>query len=101
MGMIYKVMTPLVVANKGKQTLTFYTSEEFEHWINKKTTNPSTWDIEYKKGLAALTDSEYGEIIKNPKLVKIKLDKLHKESLEEWFGKESQPRKDRILNDQN
>jgi DNA topoisomerase-2 len=97
MGIIYKVMTPLVVAKKGKQMLTFYTNDEFDHWINKKTTNPSTWNIEYKKGLAALEDDEYEEIIKNPKAIKIKLDKESKDTLEAWFGKDSQPRKDRLI----
>ena len=60
------------------------------------------WDIEYKKGLGALEDAEYEEIIKNPNLVQLKNDKDYKESLESWFGKDSQPRKDRILgNNQN
>ncbi len=98
MGIIHKVMTPLVVAKKRKQMNTFYTNEEFEHWMNKKTTNPSTWNIEYKKGLAALEDDEYEEIIKNPKTVQIKFDKHSKDSLEAWFGKDSQPRKERLLN---
>jgi len=97
MGVIYKVMTPLVVAKKGKDMNTFYTNEEFEHWMNKKTTNVSTWDIEYKKGLAALEDDEYEEIIKNPKTVQIKFDKESKDSLEAWFGKDSTPRKERLL----
>lgn len=97
MGIVHKVMTPLVVAKKGKQLLTFYTNEEFEHWMNKKTTNVSTWSIEYKKGLAALEDDEYEEIIKNPKTVKIKFDSESKDSLEAWFGKDSTPRKERLL----
>jgi len=97
MGIIHKVMTPLVVAKKGKQMQTFYTNEEFEHWMNNGTINVSTWNIEYKKGLAALEDDEYEEIIKNPKTVQIKFDKNSKDSLEAWFGKDSQPRKNRLL----
>jgi DNA topoisomerase II len=97
MGIIYKVMTPLVVAKKGKHMHTFYTNDEFDHWLNKKTTNVSTWEIEYKKGLAALEDDEYEEIIRNPKTVQIKYDKDSKDSLEAWFGKDSQPRKDKLL----
>lgn len=97
MGMVYKVMTPLVVAKKGSNIQTFYTNEEFEQWMNKKTTNVSTWNIEYKKGLAALEDDEYENIIKNPNVVKIKLDKESKDTLEAWFGKDSQPRKDKLL----
>jgi len=97
MGIIYKVMTPLVVVKKGKQIHTFYTNDEFEHWANKRTTNISTWEVEYKKGLAALEDDEYEEIIKNPKTVKIKFDSDSKSSLEAWFGKDSTPRKERLL----
>lgn len=98
MGIIHKVMTPLIVAKKGNRILTFYTNEEFQKWIDKKTTNPSTWNIEYKKGLASLEDDEYEEIIKNPRTVKITFDKHSKDTLEDWFGKESQPRKDKLLN---
>ena len=95
-GRIYKVMTPLVVAKRGKQTLSFYTNAEFKEWYSKIT--PSAWQIEYKKGLASLEDEEYEIIIKNPHAIKIINDKEYKASLEAWFGKDSQPRKERILN---
>ena len=94
-GRVYKVMTPLVVAKKGKETISFYTNEEFEEWIAK--TKSSSWDIEYKKGLAALENAEYEQIIMNPKLVQLKNDKDYKESLNAWFGADSAPRKERIL----
>ena len=95
-GRIYKVMTPLVVAKKGKESLNFYTNDEFEKWSAKNKAN--TWNIEYKKGLAALEDLEYEEIIRNPKTVQIKNDKEYKDSLNAWFGADSAPRKERILN---
>jgi DNA topoisomerase-2 len=97
-GMVYKVMTPLVVAKKGKESINFYTTQEFEKWTSKGNINPSTWNIEYKKGLAALEDEEYEQIIKNPYAIKIKLDKESKNTLQSWFGEDSQPRKDRLLN---
>ena len=95
MGIIYKVMTPLVVAKKGNSIKNFYTSHEFDSWLNKS--NTSGWNIEYKKGLAALEDDEYEEIIKNPKTVQLKLDKESKDSLEAWFGSDSQPRKEKLI----
>lgn len=95
-GRVFKVMTPLVVAKKGKQTKSFYTPEEFDKW--SKTADSKSWETEYKKGLAALESEEYEEIIHNPKLVQIVNDKLYKESLEAWFAKDSAPRKERILN---
>lgn len=94
-GRVYKVMTPLVVAKKGAKAINFYTNDEFEKWSQKN--QVSSWEIEYKKGLAALEDSEYEEIIKNPYLIQIKNDKQYKESLEAWFGGDSKPRKERIL----
>lgn len=95
-GRIYKVMTPLVVAKKGKDSLSFYTNDEFDKWQTRN--KVAGWNVEYKKGLAALENAEYEEIIKNPKLVQIKNDKDYKESLNAWFGADSAPRKDRILN---
>lgn len=94
-GRIYKVMTPLVVAKRGKESLNFYTTSEFDQWSQKN--KLSNWNIEYKKGLASLEDAEYEQIIKNPKIVQIKNDKDYKESLEAWFGADSTPRKERIL----
>jgi DNA topoisomerase-2 len=95
-GRIYKVMTPLVVAKKGKDSINFYTNDEFDKWSAKNKAN--TWNIEYKKGLAALEDLEYEEIIKDPKVVQLKNDKEYKESLNAWFGADSTHRKERILN---
>jgi DNA topoisomerase II len=95
-GRVYKVMTPLVVAKKGKDSLNFYTAEEFDKWMTSSKSRG--WEVEYKKGLGALEDAEYEEIIKNPKIVQIKNDKDYKESLDAWFGHDSAPRKERILN---
>jgi DNA topoisomerase-2 len=92
---IFKVLTPLVVAKKGKEILYFYSTEEYNQWESKM--DPKKWDIEYKKGLASLEDYEYEEIIKNPKLIKIKNDKTYRESLKNWFGGDSAPRKHALL----
>jgi len=94
-GRVYKVMTPLVVAKKGKDSLNFYTNQEFDEWAAKN--NAKTWNIEYKKGLAALESDEYEQIINSPKLIQIKNDLNYKESLDAWFGPDSTPRKERIL----
>jgi DNA gyrase/topoisomerase IV subunit B len=96
-GIIYKVLTPLVVAKKGKSSLNFYTNEEFEKWLNNKNISQNTWNIEYKKGLAALEDDEYEEIIKSPNIIQIKNDKEANISLDAWFGKDSTPRKKKLL----
>jgi DNA topoisomerase-2 len=95
-GRIYKVQTPLVVAKKAKQTLYFYTQSEYNEW-ESKSTDIKKWEIEYKKGLASLEDYEYEEIIKNPRLVRIKNDKSYKLTLDQWFGGDSEPRKRKLL----
>ena len=94
-GCIFKVMTPLVVAKKGKEVIPFYSNEEYSVW--EKKTGAKGWDTEYKKGLAALEDFEYREIIHNPVLIKIQNDKLYKDSLTDWFGTDSAMRKEKLL----
>jgi DNA topoisomerase-2 len=94
-GRIFKVMTPLVVAKKGKEVISFYSSEEYLAW--EKKTGLKGWQVEYKKGLAALEDIEYRDIIHDPVLVKIQNDSLYKESLTNWFGPDSEPRKQKLL----
>lgn len=94
-GRIYRVLTPLVVAKKGKDSLSFYTNEEYQTWESKSSTKG--WNVEYKKGLAALEDPDYDMIINNPKAIQIKNDPLYRESLNNWFGKDSQPRKKKLL----
>ena len=94
-GRIFKVMTPLVVAKKGKDVKSFYSNEEYQAWETK--TGAKGWEVEYKKGLAALEDIEYREIIHNPVLVKMQNDKKYKESLNDWFGTDSAMRKEKLL----
>ncbi len=94
-GRICRVMTPLVVVEKGEEKHAFYTNDEFEAW-SKKTRDLKKWDIGYKKGLAALSDSDYSDIIKSPKMFAIAGDDL-KTTLDTWFAADSAPRKLKIL----
>lgn len=96
--MVYKVETPIVVSQnqKTKKKISFYNQEEYNNWLNS--TNPKDWNIEYKKGLGALLDNEYQEIINNPRLTQITSDNMSKDSLYTWFGKDSDLRKNQLLN---
>jgi DNA topoisomerase II len=94
-GRVFKVMTPLVVAKKGKEIIPFYTAEDYTAW--EKKTGAKGWEVEYKKGLAALEDAEYREIIDNPVLVKMQNDKAYATSLTDWFGPDSSVRKEKLL----
>jgi DNA topoisomerase-2 len=96
--MVYKVETPIVVTinKKTKKKMLFYTQNEYNTWSVKE--NLQNWEIKYKKGLAALVDDEYNEIINNPKLTLITKDDLSDEYLDIWFGKNAELRKNQILN---
>ena len=94
-GRVFRVLTPLVVAKKGKETVLFYTDKEFEEWERKN--NTRGWGIEYKKGLAALEDEEYREIIYNPRLMKLHNDPMYRENLQGWFGPDPSMRKEKLL----
>jgi len=94
--MICRVMTPLVVAKKQGEKMSFYTSDDFEQW-SKKSSNTKGWDVEYKKGLAALEDDEYREIIQNPKMFTIQKGDNFQATLNHWFSKNPMYRKAKIL----
>lgn len=96
--MIYKVETPIVVAiskKDPKNKVLLYSQTEYNEWSTG--VNLKQYDLKYKKGLAALVDDEYDAIINNPKLTLITKDDISTESLEIWFGKDSSPRKDKLL----
>jgi len=95
-GKILKVETPLMVAKKGNESLNFYTEEDYKEWESKQR-SLSKWSIEYKKGLAALEDAEYKEIIRSPKTFTLTKDKEFNSTLDIWFSKNSEPRKRKIL----
>ena len=96
--MIWKVETPIVVAipkTKSKKKVLFYTQAEYNNWLVKN--DPKQWEIKYKKGLAALVDEEYQDIINNPRLTLITKDLAASSSLNIWFGKNSDLRKAELL----
>lgn len=95
-NMIYRVITPIVVAKKGKQKKSFYNNQEFNAWL-EKIKNPKSWEIEYKKGLAALEDDEYKEIIQNPKAFVLEKGNNFHATLNHWFSKNPIHRKKKIL----
>lgn len=96
--MIYKVETPIVVAipkSKTKKKILFYSQTEYNQWSEKA--DLKQWEIKYKKGLAALVDDEYQDIINSPKMTLITKDDMSSDSLDIWFGKNSDLRKTELL----
>ena len=98
-GRVQKVETPLMVAKKGKTTLSFYSDTEYKEWESKQSSLTS-WGIEYKKGLAALENEEYEEIIKRPKVFSLMKDPAFDFTLNVWFSGDSDPRKKKILGEE-
>src|SRR5574343_1091733 len=96
--MIFKVETPIVVATSKKNPKikkSLYSITEYNEFIEKNSTKD--WELNYKKGLATLTDDEYESIISNPQMVLIKKDENSTEALDIWFGKNSDLRKNEML----
>jgi DNA topoisomerase-2 len=96
--MIYKVETPIVAVTpktKGDKKKLFYTQTEYNDW--EKTAIMKNWEIAYKKGLGALVDDEYRDIITNPRLTLITRDEASSTSLTNWFGKSPEARKEELL----
>jgi hypothetical protein len=95
--MIYRVETPIVVSQnlKSKKKINFYNQEEYNKWLDN--INTREWIIKYKKGLAALANDEYEEIILKPRLLLILPDDNSSQSLNVWFGKDSELRKEQLL----
>jgi DNA topoisomerase-2 len=96
--MVYKVETPIVVAvpkSKTKKKVLFYSQTEYNDWASKN--DLKNYEIKYKKGLAALVDDEYQDIINNPRMTLITKDELSEGSLDIWFGKNSDLRKTELL----
>jgi DNA gyrase/topoisomerase IV subunit B len=96
--MIYKVETPIVVAipkSKTKKKILFYTQSEYNEFSTKN--DLKQFEIKYKKGLAALVDDEYQDIINSPRMTLITKDEVSDKSLDIWFGKNSDLRKTELL----
>jgi hypothetical protein len=96
--MVYKVETPIVVAvpkAKTKKKVLFYSQTEYNDWASKN--DLKNYEIKYKKGLAALVDDEYQDIINSPRMTLITKDELSEGSLDIWFGKNSDLRKTELL----
>jgi len=88
---LFKLTTPLVVCNYGKERKYFYNMEEFHEYTKiKKVTN-----INYLKGLGSLS-LEFGDwdyVMNNKVLFQIILDRSSKKYLEIAFGTNTQKRK--------
>ena len=91
---IARIDTPILIARQGKKEKKFYYKNEFDAWCQEN--DASKWDIEYYKGLSALEDKEYKDLIQNPNIYYYDLDDVALDELEIWFGKDSDKRKEKL-----
>jgi len=98
-GRICRVETPLVVVKRKDEKIPFYTASDFGAWQSKQK-DLTKWDIAYKKGLAALEDEEYKEIIQNPRMFSISGGNELMPTLNAWFASDPAIRKQKILGEQ-
>ena len=91
---VARVDTPILIAKQGRKSEKFYNKSDFDKWCEKN--DQSKWDIEYFKGLGALDDCEYKEIVQNPNIYYYELDDCALDELEIWFGKDADKRKEKL-----
>jgi DNA gyrase/topoisomerase IV subunit B len=87
---LYRLITPLVVCNVGKDRKYFYTLQEFQEFLTKtKVTN-----VNYLKGLGSLSEEDWEYVMKKNKILfSIINDRSTGKFLEIAFSDDSQKRK--------
>jgi DNA topoisomerase-2 len=94
---IARAETPVLIAEhkKTKKEKWFYYDAEYKEWSEGK--DLKDYDIHYMKGLGALNGKQSAEIYKNPHLYFYELDDFAEESMQHWFGKDSEMRKKKLV----
>ena len=82
-GCIGKANTPLMVCQKGAQTIYIYTWKEFK----EREKELSGFNIYYKKGLGSLDKKEFAMCLKEPHLQTFVYDSMCETTMYKWFGK--------------
>lgn len=82
-NMIYRVISPIVIAKKGKEKKYYYTLDEYK----KAESSLKGYKMLYIKGLGSLEKDDFKEMMQNPKLILITKDDLADLNLKNWFGK--------------
>lgn len=88
-GRIYRVLSPIIIAEKGNQEKYFYTQHDYEAVASTL----KGWEINYKKGLGALEDHHYEEMVGNKRLEKFELNREYMDDINVWFNKSTEQRK--------
>ena len=95
-GFIYRVVTPIITATKGKDHKVYYTREEYE----KESKKLKGYVIKYLKGVGTQTTADTKEMMTNPKLIQFNKDNMADIMIKKWFGKgEASMRKSMLKED--
>jgi len=81
------LLTPLLKATKGAQTLCFYSESEFEAWKTTAEASTGTWRTKYYKGLGTSTAAEAREYFESMNVVEYTWDSLSDTTLDLAFNK--------------
>lgn len=80
---IYRVVTPIITATKGKDHRVYYTREDYD----KESKKLKGYVIKYLKGVGTQTNADTKEMMSNPKLIKFTKDNMAEMMIKKWFGK--------------
>ena len=81
------LMTPLLKATKGAQTLCFYSESAYEAWQQEQGTNLRGWSTKYYKGLGTSTAAEARDYFATMNTVEYKWDDLSDTTIDLAFNK--------------
>ena len=91
---VSRIESPILICRRGKEKIDFYTQREYEEWCQKH--DVTKYEVTYYKGLAALENTEYKEMLLNPRKFYYELDENAHKELDIWFGKDSDKRKEKL-----
>ena len=95
-GLIYRVISPIITATKGKDHKVYYTREEYD----KDSKKLKGYVIKYLKGLGTQSNADYKAMMLNPYLIKFTKDDMAELMMKKWFGKgEASTRKNLLKED--
>ena len=92
-GFIYRVVTPIITATKGKDHRVYYTREDYD----KDSKKLKGYVIKYLKGVGTCTTFDTKEMMANPHLIQFTKDDISDIMLKKWFGKEEASTRKELL----
>lgn len=97
-GLVYRLNTPILVAKTGKQTLEFFSIQEYEDWAKDHPKHT----VKYYKGLGGWSTSDFERFLTDPKyLAQIVVDEEDLELLDLIFNSSrANDRKEWLVSDE-